>query len=99
MKALHDSWRQVKQEFRTGSKRRSLRKLLHGVKEYLDVKARYNKVKGLLEDHQDNIYDVLSRDDPLAALGVLYPLAVFLRHGKVNLELITGEGGPGGDDD
>ncbi len=99
MKALHQSWREVKQEFRTGSKRQSLRKLVHGIKDYLDVKARYRKVKGLLEDHQDNIYDVLSRDDPLAALGVLYPLAVFLRHGKVNLELITGEGGPGGDDD
>lgn len=41
----------------------------------------------------------LSRDDPFAALGVLYPLAVFLRHGKVNLELITGEGGPGGEDE
>jgi len=99
MKALHNSWRQVKQEFRTGSKRQGLRKLFHGVKEYLDVKARCNKVKRLLEDHQNNIYDVLSRDDPLAALGVLYPLAVFLRHGKVNLELITGEGGPDDDEE
>jgi len=99
MKALHNSWRQTKQEFRTGSKRQGIRNLLHGVKEYLDVKARCNKVKRLLEDHKDNIYDVLSRDDPLAALGVLYPLAVFLRHGKVNLELITGEGGPGDDDE
>jgi hypothetical protein len=42
---------------------------------------------------------VLSRDDPMAALGVLYPLAVFFKHGKVNLELITGEGGPGGEDE
>jgi biotin carboxylase len=99
MVALNESWQQVKQEFRTGSKRQSARKLLHGVKDYLDVKARAGKVKRLLEDHKDNIYDVLSRDDPLAALGVLYPLAVLLRHGKVNLELITGEGGPADDDD
>ncbi|UCD50574.1 MAG: ATP-grasp domain-containing protein [Phycisphaerales bacterium] len=98
MAALRASWQDVKQEFRTGSKRQSLRKLLHSVKEYGDVKARARKVRRLLEDHKDNIYDVLSRDDPLAALGVLYPLAVFLRHGKVNLELITGEGGPGNDD-
>jgi hypothetical protein len=98
MDALRNSWQDVKQEFRTGSKRQSLRKLLHSIKEYGDVKARAKKVKRLLEDHKDNIYDVLSRDDPLAALGVLYPLAVFLRHGKVNLELITGEGGPGSDD-
>ncbi|MHC4676390.1 MAG: hypothetical protein ACYTBZ_28195, partial [Planctomycetota bacterium] len=90
-------WEQAKQEFRTGSKRRGTRKLLRGVKDYFDVKARLKKARQLLEEHKDNVYDVLSSDDPLAALGVLYPLAVFLRHGKVNLELITGEGGPGSD--
>ena len=99
MAELSDCWEQAKEEFRTGSKRRGIRRLLHGVKEYFDVKARFNRARQLLEEHKHNIYDVLSRDDPLAALGVLYPLAVFLRHGKVNLELITGEGGPGGDDE
>lgn len=99
MKALGDSWEAAKEEFRTGSKRQGIRELFRGVKEYFDVKARFNKTKQLLEEHKDNIYDVLSRDDPKAALGVLYPLAVFLRHGKVNLELITGEGGPGGEDE
>ena len=99
MAALSDSWEQAKEEFRTGSKRRGIRRLFRGVREYFDVKARFNKARQLLEEHKDNIYDVLSRDDPLAALGVLYPLAVFLRHGKVNLELITGEGGPVGDDE
>ncbi|UCF13955.1 MAG: ATP-grasp domain-containing protein [Phycisphaerales bacterium] len=99
MKALNESWEQAKEEFRTGSKREAARKLFQGVKDYFDVKVRYNKAKQLLEEHKDNIYDVLSRDDPLAALGVLYPLAVFFKHGKVNLELITGEGGPGGGDE
>jgi len=99
MKALNDSWQHAKAEFRTGSKRQGVRKLFRGVKDYFDVKVRFNKAKQLLEEHKDNIYDVLSRDDPLAALGVLYPLAVFLKHGKVNLELITGEGGPGDDDE
>ena len=28
------------------------------------------------------------------ALGVLYLLAIFLKHGKLNMELITSEGGP-----
>ena len=99
MKTLNDSWQQAKAEFRTGSKRQGARKLFRGVRDYFDVKVRFNKAKQLLEEHKDNIYDVLSRDDPLAALGVLYPLAVFLKHGKVNLELITGEGGPGDDDE
>jgi hypothetical protein len=99
MAALSNSWEQAKEEFRTGSKRQGIRRLFRGVRECFDVKARFNKAKQLLEEHKDNIYDVLSRDDPMAALGVLYPLAVFLRHGKVNLELITGEGGPGDDDE
>ncbi|MFQ5799804.1 MAG: ATP-grasp domain-containing protein [Bacteroidota bacterium] len=99
MAALSNSWEQAKEEFRTGSKRRGIRKLFRGVKEYFDVKARFNKARQLLEEHKHNVYDFLSSDDPLAALGVLYPLAVLLRHGKVNLELITGEGEPSGDDE
>ena len=63
------------------------------------MKTRVSKAKQLIEEHKHNVYDVLSSDDPLAALGVLYPLAVFLRHGKVNMELLTGESGPGGDDE
>jgi len=98
MKALTDSWEQTKEEFRTGSKRQGIRKLFRGLRDYFDVKTRYNKARQLLDEHKDNIYDVLSSDDPFAALGVLYPLAVFLRHGKVNLELITGEGGSGDDE-
>ncbi len=99
MEALGNSWEQAKEEFRTGSKRQGVRELFRGVHDYFDAKARFKKAKQLLEEHKHNVYDVLSRDDPLAALGILYPLAVFLKHGKVNLELITGEGGPGGDDE
>jgi len=91
MATLNDAWEQAKEEFNTGSKRQGIRKLYRGLKEYFDVNTRFNKARQLLEEHKDNIYDVLSRDDPLAALGVLYPLAVLLRHGKVNLELITGD--------
>jgi predicted ATP-grasp superfamily ATP-dependent carboligase len=99
MAILTDSWEQAKEQFRTGSKRQGIRLLFEGLRGSFDVKARFNKAKQLIEQHKDNIYDVLSRDDPAAALGVLYPLAVLLRHGKVNLELITGEGGPGSEDE
>jgi hypothetical protein len=59
-------------------------------------RRRVGEAKKLLQDHKDNVYDILASHDPLPALGVLYPLAVFLKHGKVNMELLTGEGGPGG---
>ena len=99
MAALKDAWKGAKGEFREGSKRAGIRKLLSGAKEFFEGKARISRAKELIEEHKHNVYDVLSSDDPLAALGILYPLAVFLRHGKVNMELLTGESGPGTDDD
>jgi len=99
MEALTNAWRQAKDEFREGSKRAGIRKLFKGTKELLDLKARFREARSLLEDHKDNVYDILSRHDPLPALGLLYPVAVFLRHGKVNMELLTGEGGPGSNDE
>ena len=99
MASLKEAWKRAKGEFREGSKRAGMRKLLGGAKDFFDMKTRVSKAKQLIEEHKHNVYDVLSSDDPLAALGVLYPLAVFLRHGKVNMELLTGESGPGGDDE
>jgi len=37
------------------------------------------------------VSDVWSWHDPLPALGVLYPLAVFLKNGKVSTELLVSE--------
>jgi predicted ATP-grasp superfamily ATP-dependent carboligase len=94
METLKEAFRGAKSEFREGSKRLGLRKFLSSAKHYLDVKGRFKEARQLIEDHKHNVYDILSSHDPLPALGVFYPLAVFLRHGKVNMELLTGEGGP-----
>ena len=99
MDALSTAWKGAKNEFREGSKRASVRKLLHGIRESIDMTARLREVKRLLKEHEDNVYDVLSSHDPMPAMGILFPLAVFLRHGKLNMELLTGESGPGSNDD
>jgi len=96
--ALKEGWETAKAEFREGSKRAGLRALFKGLKEGLDPVARLREAQRVLADHRHNVYDVLSREDPGPALGVFFPLAVFLKHGRVNLELITGEGGPGTSD-
>ena len=100
MDLFKSAWRDARGEFKEGSKRKGFRMLLEGAKDFFDVKGRAKEAKRLLEEHKDNVYDILSSHDPLPALGVFYPLAVFLRHGKVNMELLTGEGGPAsGNDD
>ena len=99
MDLLQEAWEGAKEEVRHGSKRAALKKLFKAIRKTIDTRARFREAQRLLEDHKDSVYDVLSSHDPLPALGILYPLAVFLRHGKVNMELITGETGPGGNDD
>ena len=90
--ALKEGWTLAKNEFRDGSKRAGLKALLRGLKTGLDPKARLGEAKRVLSDHRHNVYDILSKEDPGPALGVFFPLAVFLKHGKVNIDLITGEG-------
>ena len=95
--ALRAGWKQAKAEFRDGSKRAGLKALLRGLKTGLDPVARLKEAQRVLDDHRHNVYDVLSKEDPGPALGVFFPLAVFLKNGRVNLDLITGESGTGAD--
>ncbi len=92
---LRKAWRLARTEFREGSKRAGLRKTLSGLKHFVDVKGRLREARRILHDHKNNVYDVLSARDPLPALGIFYPLVLFLKHGKLNLEILTSEGGPG----
>lgn len=69
----------------------SMRALFDGLKQSVDVKQRWQHAKSLLQDHRNTVSDVWSWRDPMAALGVLYPLAVFLKNGKVSTELLVSE--------
>jgi predicted ATP-grasp superfamily ATP-dependent carboligase len=71
---------------------RSLRDLFEGLKSAVDPKQRWERAHSLLHDHRNTVSDVWSWKDPLAALGVLYPLAVFMKNGKVSTELLVSEG-------
>lgn len=51
--------------------------------------VRWEHARTLLADHHNTVSDVLSTDDPLSALGILYPLAVFMKHGKISTELLV----------
>jgi predicted ATP-grasp superfamily ATP-dependent carboligase len=55
----------------------------------IDVRDRYRHAHKLLTDNAHAVSDVWSWHDPAPALGVLYPLAVFMKHGRVNTELLV----------
>lgn len=53
-----------------------------------DLKAFF---KDKFEVHQGTIDDVLQSDDPRPLLGVLYPVALMLKHGKISMGILTSE--------
>ena len=48
-------------------------------------------LREMFEKHKDSINDVLQSDDPRPALGVLFPLALMLKHGKLSMGVLTSE--------
>ena len=52
------------------------------VKEYLGQ---------MFEKHVGTVNDVVCADDPLPALGGLYPLALMLKHGKLSTAVLVSE--------
>jgi hypothetical protein len=48
-------------------------------------------LRQMFEKHTDAVSDVFHGDDPLPALGVLYPLALMLKHGKLSTAMLVSE--------
>jgi len=91
---LKEVWKGAREEFSEGSRREGLRQLFGGLKDFVDVKGRSETVQDLFKVHKNTVNDLFSSDDPRPMLGALYPLVVFLKHGKINMELLTSESGP-----
>lgn len=48
-------------------------------------------LKQMFEKHRDTINDVLQSDDPRPALGLLFPAAMMIKHGKLSMGVLTSE--------
>jgi hypothetical protein len=68
-----------------------LHPLWHALREAGDPKDLKAVIREKLEEHEGAVDEILQGDDPWPALGVLYPLALMLKHGKVSLGLLTSE--------
>jgi predicted ATP-grasp superfamily ATP-dependent carboligase len=89
MEAMRQAFNELKLEYGPGSRLHALRDFFERLKHGVDVEARWEHARTLLRDHHNTVSDVLSWNDPLPVLGVLYPLAVFMKHGKVSTELLV----------
>jgi predicted ATP-grasp superfamily ATP-dependent carboligase len=89
MEQMREAYEELKLDFSPGSRLHALRDFFARLTHSGDLKARVEHARTLLRDHHNTVSDVLSWDDPLPALGVLYPLAVFMKHGKISTELLV----------
>ena len=95
MEAMKKAFEDLKGSYVKGNRRQALKRFLGGFRDAVDLKGRWEHLRGLFKDHDHTVKDVLSWKDPLPALGIFYPMAVFLKHGKISTELLVSEG-PGG---
>jgi len=95
MKAMKEAFRKLEKTYVRGNRRNALRAFARGFRSTVDLEGRWDRIKELIRDHRNSVSDVFRWNDPLPALGFLYPMAVFLKHGKVSTELLVSEGRAG----
>ena len=85
----------VRQELRSSAQSDSddprLRRIWNAIKEAgnpRDLKAYF---KEMFAKHHDAIDDVLDGDDPMPAMGFLFPIATMLKQGKLSMGALVGE--------
>ncbi len=92
MEAMRRSFEGLKGSYVRGNRGRALRRFMREFPGTADVPGRWERAKALFRDHRRSVSDLFRWEDPLPALGVFYPLAVFLQSGRCSLEYLVGEG-------
>lgn len=67
------------------------RRILDAFKSAADPKDLKSYLEGQFEKNIGAIDDIIQKDDPLPALGFLYPIALMLKHGKLSVGTLTSE--------
>lgn len=89
-KRIEDGWIDAKKRFAEGSWREGVETLWKGLQDGLDSKQREAVIEKLLTEREASVSQIFSGDDPTAALGLVYPLAIFLSRGKITSGMVVG---------
>lgn len=93
--AMKKAFEKAQASFKRGRRLRTMREFVGDLRDAADLKGRWERVKSLFRDHRNAVSDVWKWEDPLPLLGFFYPVAVFLKHGKLSTELLVSEGKAG----
>jgi len=78
---------------------KALDKLSDKVADAINPVERLKAVKKVVDENKGAVNELFKARDPLPLIGLLYPLAVFLRHGKISADMLVTGAGKSGDND
>lgn len=84
------AWKDANHHLANAELGRGLGTLLKGLSPVEDVEERMAALGRLLDEREHTVSQLLAGDDPRAAIGLLYPLLVFWRRGKIDLGALMG---------
>ncbi len=87
---LGSAWAEAKRSLETGGWAEAWKALIGSLDGGLDLEGRLDLLRRLVEERQETLSELMASEDPTAAIGLLYPLAVFLRHGEISTGLLVG---------
>ena len=88
LRTLADEFRRIPQ---ADHKRQQLRRFLDQLKAVARPDNVREYLRQMFDKHADAINDVVCGDDPLPALGALYPVALMLKHGTLSTAILVSE--------
>ena len=87
---LSSAWRSSRMVSSLGGFSTGMSAFFTQTADILNPTERWDRVQELLDENEDNISQLMFKSDPTASLGLLYPLAIFLKHGRIDEELLHG---------
>ena len=69
----------------------SMEKLIKQFGKAINPVDRFKAVEKIIHLEHDSINEMFNWKDPLPVLGLLYPIAVFLKHGRINSKMLVSE--------
>ncbi len=85
---LRNAFKEFKSEIKHGHLS-VITKLLGNVAHAINPSKRIHAVKEIINKDKSAVNELLDWRDPLPLLGLLYPLAIFVKHGKITPELLV----------
>lgn len=88
--ALELAWKSASKTWQQGQYIDAIQSYIAQLTESSSIDDRLSRVKTLFEEREGNLSEFFDADDPQATIGLLYPLAAYLKYGKLSQDILTG---------